>query len=175
MVDVSPEQAANFFYTVEVNLNQTTTMVGYMPATAKVDAVEAMPKGKPRDKSQTPANSAGTVKAASAPSSPLRTEGPAPSKSATQSVAPRPENPAKGKGGGKSSNGTERTSVNKKGQQCIRFFRGACARGDQCDYGHILGTDGKPLAIAPESLARCDKDAAAQREAKKKGHSPHKC
>ena len=39
MVDVSPEQAAKFFYTAEVNLNQTT-----MPATAKVHAGEAKPK-----------------------------------------------------------------------------------------------------------------------------------
>ena len=46
MVDVSPEQAASFFYTVEVNLNQTTTMVGYSPATARVHAVDAKPKWK---------------------------------------------------------------------------------------------------------------------------------
>ena len=32
MVDVSPEQAAKFFHTVEVNLNQTN-MVGQVPAT----------------------------------------------------------------------------------------------------------------------------------------------
>ena len=48
MVEVSPEQAARFFHTVEVNLNQTTTMVGKMPATPKVHAVETrgLPKGK---------------------------------------------------------------------------------------------------------------------------------
>ena len=30
-VGVSPEQAALFFHTVEVNLNQTLTIVGYLP------------------------------------------------------------------------------------------------------------------------------------------------
>ena len=34
MVDISQGQAAHFFHSVEVNLNQTTTMVGYLPATA---------------------------------------------------------------------------------------------------------------------------------------------
>ena len=54
MVAMSPEQAANLFYTVEVNLNQTTTMVGYMPSTVKVRAVDAKPKWKAKDKA--PAN-----------------------------------------------------------------------------------------------------------------------
>ena len=51
MVDVSAEQAAKFFHTMEVNLNQmTTTTVGQMPATAKVHAVEAKSKWKPKGK-----------------------------------------------------------------------------------------------------------------------------
>ena len=49
------------------------------------------------------------------------------------------------------------------------FFRSNCTRGDDCQYGHILGTDGQPLKIAPDLLARFDKFAAAKREAKKKG------
>ena len=57
--------------------------------------------------------------------------------------------------------------MNKKGQQCIRFYRGICSRGDQCQYGHILGDDGKPLKIAPELLERYDRYSAARREGKK--------
>ena len=40
MDDVSPEQAATFFHTVEVNLNQTTTVVGWVPNAAKVHAID---------------------------------------------------------------------------------------------------------------------------------------
>ena len=54
-------------------------------------------------------------------------------------------------------------AANKKGQQCIRFFRGNCTRGEACQYGHILGTDGKPLKIAPELLARYDRFNAAKK------------
>ena len=68
-----PEQAANFFYTVEAkNQNQTKRMVGSMPATARVHAVEAWPRGKPKDKSQNSTGSHGSSKAASARSSPLK-------------------------------------------------------------------------------------------------------
>ena len=63
-----------------------------------------------------PCSNAGTVKAASAPNSPLKTEGPTPSKPAAPATTSRPENPAKGKGNGKNSGGSERPSVNKKGQ-----------------------------------------------------------
>ena len=51
MVDVSPGQAAMFFHTLEVNLNQTTTIVGWLPTTAKAHAVDAKPKAKPKAKS----------------------------------------------------------------------------------------------------------------------------
>ena len=54
------------------------------------------------------------------------------------------------------SEGLEKVAANKKGQSCIHFFRGNCTRGDDCQYGHILGTDGKPPKIAPELLARFD-------------------
>ena len=50
MDDVSPEQAAMFFHTVEVNLNQTTTVVGWVPNTAKVHAIDSKPKAKPKAK-----------------------------------------------------------------------------------------------------------------------------
>ena len=103
MVDVSHEQAANFFYTVEVNLNQTTMMVGYMPATAKVRAVDTEPKGKLRDKSQIASGSPGSVKAESAPSSPLKREGPAPSKQAVPASSPRPNALTREKGNGKNA------------------------------------------------------------------------
>ena len=43
-------QAAHFFHTVEVNLNQVTTMVGYLPpSAAKAHAVDARPK-RPKPK-----------------------------------------------------------------------------------------------------------------------------
>ena len=54
MDDVSPEEAAVFFHTVEVNLNQTTTVTGWLPNTAKVHAVDARPKPKPKAKAATP-------------------------------------------------------------------------------------------------------------------------
>ena len=54
-------------------------------------------------------------------------------------------------------------AANKKGQQCIRFFRNNCTRGEACQYGHILGADGKPLKIAPELLARYDRFNAAKK------------
>ena len=75
MDDVSPEEAAMFFHTVEVNLNQTTTVVGWVPNAARVHAIESKPKAKPKAKS---ASSPERVKSSSAPSTPLRTEGPAP-------------------------------------------------------------------------------------------------
>ena len=78
MVDISPGQAPHFFHTVEVNLNQTTTMVGYLPATAaKAHAVDAKPKAKPKAKA---GRQAGTAPASSAspPSSPVKSEGPMP-------------------------------------------------------------------------------------------------
>ena len=50
MDDVSPEEAAMFFYTVEVNLNQTTTVTGWQPHAAKAHAVDAKPKPKPKAK-----------------------------------------------------------------------------------------------------------------------------
>ena len=50
MDDVSPEEAALFFHTVEVNLNQTTTVVGWLPNAAKVHAVDAKPKARPKAK-----------------------------------------------------------------------------------------------------------------------------
>ena len=133
-MDVSPEQAVNFFYAVEVNLNETT-MVGYMAASAKVHAVEAKPKWKPKDKTQTSAGT-GSAEAASAPKSPMKTEGPAPPKPAAQATPPCPDNPVKSKGSGKTARGSERPSVDEKGQQRIRLFRGMYTGGAQCDYGH---------------------------------------
>ena len=51
MVDITPGQAARFFHTVEVILNQVTTMVGYLPpSAAKAHAVDAKPKAKPKPK-----------------------------------------------------------------------------------------------------------------------------
>ena len=75
MDDVSPEEAAAFFHTVEVNRNQTTTVVGWVPNTAKIHAVDAKPKARPKAKAT---SSPERVKSSSAPSTPLRTEGPAP-------------------------------------------------------------------------------------------------
>ena len=87
----SPEEAAMFFHTVEVNLklNQTTTVVGWVPNAAKVHAIEPKPKAKPKAKS---ASSPERVKCSSAPSTPLRTEGPAPPREAYVTPAPK-ENP----------------------------------------------------------------------------------
>ena len=102
--------------------------------------------------------------------SPLKTEGPVPLKQDSSSMAPKQDGPGKGKASpGKGSDKNQaRPVLSKKGQRCVRIFRGICSRGQQCDYGHILGPDGKPLPIAPELLARYDKRAADRREAKKR-------
>ena len=64
-------------------MNQTTTIVGYMPATsAKAHGVEAKPKAKPKDKQSS--GQAGMAKASSAPNSPVKSEGPMPPKPVTQ-------------------------------------------------------------------------------------------
>ena len=158
MDDVSPEEAAVFFHTVEVNLNQTTTVVGWLPNAAKVHAVDAKPKARPKAKA---ASSPERVKGASAPSTPLRTEGPAPPREPAAATTQK-ESPGKGKGK-TDSDQAAKIAANKKGQQCIRFFRGNCTRGEACQYGHILGADGKPLKIAPEVLARYDRFNAAKK------------
>ena len=155
MVDVSAGQAAHFFHTVEVNLNQVTTMVGYLPpSAAKAHAVDAKPKAKPKPKAKSGGQAGATSSPTSPPpASPVKSEGPVP-KSPAQ-VAEKGNSPGKGKSKGAGSS-TDRPPINKKGQQCIRFYRGICSRGDQCQYGHILGADGKPLKIAPELLERYD-------------------
>ena len=48
MDDVSPEEAAVFFHTVEVNLNQTTTVGGWVPNAAKVHASWSLPSTLPK-------------------------------------------------------------------------------------------------------------------------------
>ena len=115
MVDVTPEQAATFFHTVEVNLNQTTTIVGYLPNTAKVHAVDSKPKAKPKAKA---AASPEGAKAASAPS-PIKSEGPASPMTPGPTPTPRGDNPGKGKAKGEPDS-LEKIAANKKGQQCIR-------------------------------------------------------
>ena len=166
MVDATPGQAAYFFHTVEVNLNQVTTMVSYLPpSAAKAHAVDAKPKAKPKPRAKASGPVGGTTAPTSPPpSSPVKSEGPVPKPNAQ--VAEKGGSPGKGKSKGAGSS-TDRPPVNKKGQQCIRFYRGICSRGDQCQYGHILGTDGKPLKIAPELLERYDRYSAARREGKK--------
>ena len=80
MVDVTPGQAAYFFHTVEVNLNQVTTMVSYLPpSAAKAHAVDAKPKAKPKPKAKSSGPVGGTTAPVSPPPSPpVKSEGPAP-------------------------------------------------------------------------------------------------
>ena len=137
-------------------------MTGWLPHTAKAHAVDAKPKPRPKAKAvTTPEGAKGT----SAPSTPLRSEGPAPPRDTAVASAQK-ENPGKGKGK-TDSDQAAKIAANKKGQQCIRFFRGNCTRGEACQYGHILGTDGKPLKIAPELLARYDRFNASQERERK--------
>ena len=131
-----------------------TTVVGYVPGTAKAHAVETKPKGKSKGKGSGTLGEQGTQKAASAPSPPLKTEGPAPLKTGAPVSTPKQENPAKQKSTpGKGSSSQDRPILSKKGQQRVRFYRGICNRGQQCDYGHILDLDG-PLPIASERRRR---------------------
>ena len=121
-------------------------------------AVEAKPKARPKAKA---ASSPERVKSSSAPSTPLRTEGPAPPRESAAASTSK-EGPGKGKGKADSDQAAK-IAANKKGQQCIRFYRGNCTRGEACQYGHILGADGKPLKTAPELLARYDRFNAAKK------------
>ena len=144
-------------------------MVGYLPpSAAKAHAVDAKPKPKPKAKA---GGQAGTVPSSSsaAPTSPVKSEGPPAPKPPAQAAA-KGDSPGKGKSKGAGSS-ADRAAPNKKGQQCIRFYRGICTRGDQCQYGHIVGTDGKLLKIAAELLERCDRYSAARREGKKQESS----
>ena len=50
MVDLSPEQAATFFHTVEVNLNQTTTIVGWFAEHRKGPCHRLKAQGKAKGK-----------------------------------------------------------------------------------------------------------------------------
>ena len=117
-------QAAHFFHTAEVNLNQTTKSTcikrprWWEMCQPQLRCMLLMLGRKGRLKTSPHLLAcSGAVKAASAPSSPLKTEEPAPSKPAVPPVTPlRPENPAKGQGSGKNSSGTDKPTVNKKGQ-----------------------------------------------------------
>ena len=80
MVDVSPEQAARFFHTVESDNDD-----GRLHASHRQGKWKGRGAGLPGEH--------GTQKAASAPSSPLKTEGPAPPKAGGSSSTPKPENP----------------------------------------------------------------------------------
>ena len=81
-------------------------------------------------------------------SSPLKTEGPAPPKQDLSNTAFKQECPGKGRATpGKGSGSQDKPVLSKKGQQCVRFYRGVCSDGQQRDYGHILGPDWKPLPI----------------------------
>ena len=97
MVDISPGQAARFFHTVEVNLNQVTTMVGYLPPSAtKAHAVDAKPKAKPKPKAKASGPTGEVPTPASpSPASPVKSEGPVP-KSPAQ-VAEKGNSPRKRK------------------------------------------------------------------------------
>ena len=61
-----------------------------------------------------------------------------------------------GKGGGKGKRGKSEPRMEKRKQQCIRFYRGTCQRGDQCRYEHQVGEDGRPIPVGPEILQRFD-------------------
>ena len=80
MVDISPGQEARFFHTVEVNLNQVTTMVGYLPpSAAKAHAVDTKPKAKPKPKAKASGPTGGASTPTSPnPASPVKSEGPVP-------------------------------------------------------------------------------------------------
>eukprot|EP00971_Amphidinium_carterae_P341003 6479593-Amphidinium_carterae.1 len=57
---------------------------------------------------------------------------------------------------------SEREAKNFKEHQCYLFFQGRCKRGADCRYGHLVGADGKPQAVAPELLEYFEKRNAAK-------------
>ena len=63
-----------------------------------------------------------------------------------------PETKKGGKGGGKGKRGKSEPRPEKRKQQCIPFFRGACQKGDQCRYEHQVGEDGRPVPVGLEIL-----------------------
>ena len=110
-----------------------------MPVPSKVHAVETKTKGKSEGKGTGLPGEQGAQKAASAPSSPMKMEGPAESK-AGSSV-----NPIKGSGSpGKESSGQDIPILSRKGQHGIRFYREFCNRGAQCDCERKRRGPGEP-------------------------------
>ena len=93
MVDVTAGQAAYFFHTVEVNLNQVTTMVSYLPpSAAKAHAVDAKPKPKAKPKAKASDQGRGTPTPTSPPPpSPVKSEGQPPKPNAQVAGKALPE------------------------------------------------------------------------------------
>ena len=111
--------------------------------------VGAGPKWKPKGKGNSSLGEKGSQKAASAPSSPLKTEGPVPPKKDLSSAAPKLDGPGKGKAPpGRGSGSQDRPVLSKNGQQCIHFYRGICS----CGHSVIMGISWVQMASRCQQL-----------------------
>ena len=158
MMNPSPTEIVELFVFVEVTLIQYATVAGHFPG---VDASSVKPKPKKVNKvevtSDEPSKGDTQVNAI-APTTP-RPKPKAQPKASSQTTPAKvenkpPEAKKEGKGSGKGKRGKSEPRVEKRKQQCIYVFRGACQRGDQCRYEHHVGDDGRPVPVGPEILQR---------------------
>ena len=160
MMNPSPTEIVELFVFVEVTLIQYATIAGHFPG---VNASSVKPKPKKANKVEITSDELSkgeTQISATAPTTP-RPKPKAQPKASPQSTPARVENKSvenkkEGKGSGKGKRGKSEPRVEKRKQQCIYFFRGACQRGDQCRYEHQVGDDGRPVPVGPEILQRFD-------------------
>ena len=95
------------------------------------------------------------------------------SRGCTVKAKPKKVNPKKTcQGAGKGKKGKPEQKPEKRRQQCIPFCRGACEKGDHCNYEHQVYSDGQPIPVGPEILQKDDEavkrfnDNKAQAKAK---------
>ena len=152
----SPTEIVELFSFVEVTLIQYATVAGHFPGVAassvkpkpkKANNVEVPVDEPPKGETQVNA----TVPTTPRPKPKAQAKGsPQPSPAKVES---KPQDARRGgKGGGKGKRGKSEPRTEKRRQQCIHFFRGACQRGDQCRYEHQVGEDGQPVPVGPEIL-----------------------
>ena len=157
MMNPSPTEIVELFSFVEATLIQYATIAGRFPS-ANASSVKAKPKRALKVEIPAEDSKGETQANATVPTTP-RPKPKAQPKSSAQPTPPKteakpPEQKKGGKGNGKGKRGRSESRPEKRKQQCIYFFRGACQRGDQHRYEHQVGDDGQPVPVAPEIIQR---------------------
>ena len=137
MMNPSPTEIAELFTFVEVSLVQNDTVAGHFPGVAaaavkakpkKVSKVEVTHEGAPKDEPQACAITP-------------RAKSKGPNRNTPPLSPAEPESkPTEPKKQVKEAEEGRRVRLSKKSeerrQQCIPFKRGACKKGDHCNYEH---------------------------------------